>query len=91
MDNRHLEKASLNLQKSFLLLKTKREVFSFLRDLLTPDEIMEFSLRLSIAQKLSKGEQYKMIEESTGASSTTIARVAKYLKGEMGGYRRVLK
>jgi len=90
MDNHHLQQVSLPLQKAFLQLQTKHEVFAFLRDLLTEDEIVEFSLRLEIAKRLHAGENYKKIEQETGASSTTIARVGKYLKWEIGGYRKVL-
>ncbi|MFZ2911963.1 MAG: YerC/YecD family TrpR-related protein [Candidatus Absconditicoccaceae bacterium] len=91
MTNTQLQKVSSNLQKAFLKLKTSKQVFNFLRDLLTEDEIIEFSLRLEIATRLYKGQNYKEIEKSTGASSTTIARVAKFLKGEFGGYKNILK
>ncbi|MCF7835177.1 DNA-binding transcriptional regulator [Candidatus Gracilibacteria bacterium] len=91
MEHLDLQKKSLNLQKSFLKLKTPKQVFNFLRDLLTEDEILEFSQRLEIATRLYKGQNYKEIENQTGTSSTTIARVAKFLKGDFGGYRKVLK
>jgi len=91
MDNIQLQKLSSNLQKSFLKLKTPKEVFNFLRDLLTQDEIIEFSLRLDIATRLYNWQNYKEIEQSTWASSTTIARVAKFLKGEFGGYKNILQ
>lgn len=91
MENHHLQKVSLPLQEAFLKLKTPKAVFNFLRDLLTEDEIVEFSLRFDIAKKLHSWEIYKDIERETWASSTTIARVAKFLKGEVGGYRSVLK
>jgi len=91
MENSQLQKISSNLQKSFLKLKNPKEVFSFLRDLLTSDEIIEFSLRLDIATRLHKWQHYKTIEQETWASSTTIARVAKFLKGEFGGYKKVLE
>ena len=91
METAHLQKISLDLQKAFLQLKTKSDVFSFLRDLLTEDEIVEFSLRFAIAKKLHAWQNYKEIEQKTWASSTTIARVAKFLNGKFGGYRRVLK
>ena len=65
METDHLQKISLDLQKAFLQLHTKYEVFAFLRDLLTEDEIVEFSLRLDIAKRLSQGENYKHIEKET--------------------------
>jgi uncharacterized protein YerC len=52
MENSQLQKISSNLQKSFLKLKTPKQVFNFLRDLLTQDEIIELSLRLDIAKRL---------------------------------------
>ncbi len=90
MENLQLQKISSNLQKSFLKLKTPKQVFNFLRDLLTQDEIIELSLRLDIAKRLHNWQNYKEIEKITWASSTTIARVAKFLKGEFGGYNSVI-
>lgn len=91
MESKKLKEMSLDLQKAFLQLKNKNDVFDFLRDLLTEDEIVEFSLRFTIAKKLWQWENYKEIEEKTWASSRTIARVAKFLKGTNGGYRNVFK
>ncbi len=91
MENLQLQKISSNLQKSFLKLKTTKQVFNFLRDLLTEDEIIEFSQRLDIASRLYNWHNYKEIEKETWASSTTIARVAKFLKGELEGYKSILK
>ena len=79
------------LLQAFLVLKTESEVRSFLRDLMTEKEIVEFSKRLRAAEMLNQGQIYTKIEEETGLSSTTVARVAKCLKGEEGGYKKVLK
>jgi len=54
MENLELQKISLDLQKAFLKLKNKKDVFYFLRDLLTEDEIREFCLRFDIAERLWK-------------------------------------
>ncbi len=91
MDEQYLQKISEQLQKAFLQLKNKQDVFNFLRDILTEEEIIEISQRLDIAHRLQKWEIYKKIESDTGASSTTIARVAKFLKWKFGWYRQVLK
>lgn len=90
MENSELKNKSTDLQRAFLKLKSTDDVFSFLRDLLTQDEIIEFSLRLDIAERLHQWQNYKEIEKEIWASSTTIARVAKFLKGEFGGYQKVL-
>ena len=79
-----------NLAKAFLSLKNESEMSAFLRDLLTLDEIKDFSRRLEVAEMLDKKISYKKIEEKTGMSSTTIARIAKFFRGNFGGYRLVL-
>lgn len=78
------------LLKAFLVLKTETEVRSFLRDLMTEKEILEFSKRLRAAEMLNQGQIYTEIEEETGLSSTTVARVAKWLKSTEGGYKGVI-
>src|SRR3989338_8455969 len=75
---------------AILSLQNKDEVERFLRDLLTKKEIEEFSNRFEAARMLSKKVQYGAIIEKTGLSSTTIARISKWLKGPLGGYRLVL-
>lgn len=78
------------LLSAFLVLKNKDEVVCFLRDLMTEGEIEEFARRLEAARLLSRDVQYLAIIERTGLSSTTVARIAKWLKGPFGGYRLVL-
>jgi TrpR-related protein YerC/YecD len=78
------------LIESILILKNADEAKRFLRDLMTESEIIEFSNRLETARLLSKNVQYGAITESTRLSSTTIARISKWLKGPLGGYRLVL-
>ncbi len=75
--------------EAILSLQNKDEAERFLRDLLTKQEIDEFSKRLYTAEMLSKNVQYSEIIEKTGLSSTTIARIQKWLKGPLGGYRLV--
>lgn len=84
------EKKKKQLVKAVLALKSTEEAESFLRDLLTESEIEEFANRLEAASLLYKDLQYNAITEGTGLSSTTIARIAKWLNGTLGGYRLVL-
>src|SRR4051812_12741459 len=79
-----------NLVSSVLALKTRDEAQRFLRDLLTEDEITEFARRFQTAQLLSGNIPYSSIQRTTGLSSTTIARVSKWLNGDLGGYRLVI-
>lgn len=64
--------------------------FALLEDLFTIREIKETSQRLSVARMLDSGKPYVAIEEATGASATTIARVSKALNYGAGGYRSAL-
>ena len=64
-------------------LRSSDEVARFLKDIATPAEIQAFAERWRIARLLSKGGQsYREIAEATGASTTTIARVARFLRDE---------
>ena len=78
------------LVQAVLVLQTPDEARSFLRDLMTEKEIGEFSKRLKAAEMLAKKIPYTQIENETGLSSTTVARVAKWLNGSGGGYRAVI-
>lgn len=80
-----------DLYKAILALKTEEECKKFLRDLLTEAEIKEFTNRWKVAQMLNKKIAYEEIAKETGMSSTTIARVQKWLTNGMGGYKLVLK
>ena len=79
------------LYKVILSLKTEEECKRFLRDLLTEAEIKEFTNRWKVARMLNKKVPYEQIAKETGMSSTTIARVQKWLTNGMGGYRLMLK
>ena len=83
-------KENKQLVEAILTLQNANEAKCFLRDLMTEPEIKEFGKRLEVASLLSKDVQYNTIIEDTGLSSATVARIAKWLKGSLGGYRLVL-
>lgn len=78
------------LIQTVLALETPDDVRRFLRDLMTEKEIKEFGKRLQAAELLAENVPYSTIEKMTGLSSTTIARVSKWLKGKEGGYKSVI-
>ena len=83
---------AFDLLDALLALKTREDAEAFLADLCTPAEVRAFEERWRVAQLLDHGElSYREIAEAAGASTTTVVRVARWLK-EMpyGGYRRVL-
>ena len=78
--------------KAILTLKDAAEVRAFLDDLCTPAELRAFAERFKVARLLDEGQlSYREMSERTGASTTTVTRVARFLR-EMPhqGYRLVL-
>ena len=69
---------------------TEREVADFLRDVGTLGELQAWGERLEVAKQLSLGLTYREVAENTGASTTTVTRVAKFLEDGEGGYKRYL-
>ena len=80
-----------NLLRVLAALTDKDTIYALLEDLFTVREIRETSQRLSVARLLSAGKSYAAIEEETGASATTIARVSKCLSYGQGGYAAALE
>lgn len=78
------------LCQALLALKSVPEAKRFLRDLLTEQEIIEFGKRLLAAKMLARQISYIQVEKTTGLSSTTVARVSKWLNQGMNGYRLIL-
>jgi TrpR-related protein YerC/YecD len=89
--NKWINKESDSLFRAILALENIKETRNFFRDLLTEEEIFEFSRRWKVAQMLSNNIPYSKIEKETGMSSTTIARVSKWLNSGMNGYKTILK
>jgi TrpR-related protein YerC/YecD len=83
-------KTTEELFEAICALKNKNEAKKFLRDLLTPQEIIEFGKRWQTARMLSDSIPYSQIEKKTGLSSTTIARVSRWLNQGMGGYKLMI-
>jgi TrpR-related protein YerC/YecD len=87
-----MKKEGISIYQAFLMLKDENEVKQFLKDLCTPQEIEALKERWRASQLLFEGElSYRQIHEKTGASVTTISRVARFLKDEpYKGYQLVL-
>ena len=86
-DNKKTEE----LLEAICALRDKNEAKKFLRDLLTEQEIIEFGKRWQAARMLSENVAYSEIEKKTGLSSTTVARVSRWLNKGMGGYKLMIK
>ncbi|MDR0632401.1 MAG: trp operon repressor [Holosporaceae bacterium] len=91
MEDHHDNK--IGLFEALSLLGNAEDAKNFLIDLCTPAEIRAFSERWEVCQLLGRGEfSYRQIREMTGASLTTIGRVARFLNEEKyGGYKKMLE
>ena len=63
-----------------------------IKDITTPKEFDALQERLNVVCLLNKGYSYSEIAKKTNTSTTTITRVARFLKDEpYGGYRWVVE
>lgn len=82
----------MNIEEVLINIKDRKIMLHLLKDLTTPQELKALQERLDIAFLLSDGLSYVEISKKTGASTTTVTRVARFLKQEnYGGYRWVLE
>lgn len=68
-------------------LKNADQKAKFLRDLLTAEELATLCRRWQAAIMLNNNDNYLDIIKATKLSSTTVARVQKWLSGSLGGYQ----
>ena len=79
-----------NLCQAMLSCRSEEEMANLLRDIGTLSELQAWGERLEVARQLSKGLSYREVARLTGASTTTVTRVAKFIENGPGGYRKVL-
>jgi len=86
------DKANISLENALSSLVNEADMARFLTDLCTPAELRALRERWQVAQILNAGDaSYRDIHAQTGVSTTTIGRVARFLKDEPHqGYRIVL-
>lgn len=86
------QKLTDDLCRAFLTLTGPGEVAAFLSDLCTPAEVRTLAERWHVARLLDSTDMsYRDIHEATGVSTTTIVRVARFLRQEPHlGYRKAL-
>ena len=77
--------------EAVLLLDSMEECYSFFEDACTIQELESIAQRLEVAKLLHSGKSYTEVNKLTGASTTTICRVAKCLNYGNGGYRTVIE
>jgi TrpR-related protein YerC/YecD len=92
MEPRHWPtKEHRDLFETVASLRTKDEAQRFLRDLCTRAELDAMAHRWQVAQLLDQGLPYLEVAKKAHASTTTVTRVAQWLRQGEGGYRLALQ
>jgi TrpR-related protein YerC/YecD len=76
-----------DLFRAVLSLETPGEAERFFRDLCTLSELEAMAHRWHAAKLLDEGLPYQEVAKRAGASTTTVTRVAHWLRHGEGGYR----
>lgn len=81
-----------DLCRALLSARGEKEMARLLADLCTPAEIRTMAERWHVARLLDSTDlSYRDIHEATGVSTTTIVRVARFLRQERHqGYRTAI-
>ncbi len=89
---RDLGALTAHLCAALLTPRSEADMGRLLVDLCTPVEIRTMAERWHVARLLDgTGLSYREIHDATGVSTTTIVRVARFLRQEANqGYRRAL-
>lgn len=74
---------------AILEVRSKDEAQNFFRDLLTIPELTEFANRWQIVKQLVRGTPYLEIAANLNVSTTTVTRVAHWLRAGNGGYETI--
>jgi TrpR-related protein YerC/YecD len=72
-------------------LRTRTEAQAFLRDLCTRSELDAMAHRWQVARLLEEGLPYLEVARRAHASTTTVTRVAQWLRNGEGGYALALR
>ncbi len=91
MNNEELKEVFDEIITYLSKTQDKQNIFNFLRDLLSEKEILEFCRRFDVAKMLLDKKSYQEIEKKTNMSSTTIARISKFLHWENAWYKDAIE
>src|SRR5688500_63181 len=76
-----------DLFQAVLSLRTSDEAERFFRDLCTLSELEAMAHRWQVAKLVDRGLPYQEVAKQAHASTTTVTRVAHWLRHGQGGYR----
>ena len=75
----------------FKIAKDKSLLADFIKDVLTPREFENISVRWQIVKRLAKGEHHTAIAEDLHLGVATVTRGSREMRKKEGGLRRALK
>ena len=75
----------------YKISKDKSLLTEFVKDILTPREFDNISVRWQIVKRLAKGEHHQSIAENLHLGVATVTRGSREMRKKEGGLRRTLK
>lgn len=75
----------------YKIAKDKNLLADFIKDILTPREFENISVRWQIVKRLAKGEHHQSIAEDLHLGVATVTRGSREMRKKEGGFRRALK
>ncbi|MEK7219474.1 MAG: Trp family transcriptional regulator [Patescibacteria group bacterium] len=79
------------IEVMYKIVKDKQLLADFVRDILTPREFENISVRWQIVKRLAKGEHHQSIAEDLHLGVATVTRGSREMRKKEGGFRRTLK
>jgi len=73
------------------IAKDKILLGDFVKDILTPREFENISVRWQIVKRLAEGEHHQSITENLHLGVATVTRGSREMRKKDGGFRRALK
>lgn len=91
MNKSNLEKDKKLLLATLRKLKSSKDLFSFIDDLLTEEEILDLAQRIKIAKLILDGKTYEEISEKVNTSTATVSKIGQIIKYGKGGLQKALE
>ena len=88
--NQSMQKDKDLIINTFRDLETRRELSSFLEDLLTEDEFLDLAQRIKIVKMILDDKTYDEIAEKVGTSTATVSKIGQVIKYGKGAFKREL-
>lgn len=85
------ERLFQNFWELFADIKKPRDVQTFLEDFLSPTEKVMLTKRMAIVILLSKGHDHRSISSMLKVSTSTVAKIALFLKIKSPGFQLLIR